>query len=81
VKFCGLNAVRGKRGLKLEKSGLVSRRQLDVRRMMIVRTTMLVSVLNGGVASLNSLLREWEIAAGDCVEIGRGTDLHDRLTS
>ncbi len=36
---------------------------------MVGRATVLIGVFNGGVTSLNSLLREWDIAARDSVEI------------
>ncbi len=67
---------------QLFKRMLVAGRQVDVGRVMVGRATELISVFNGGVASLNSLLRDWDIAAGDGVEVGL-TDLggHDNLTS
>jgi hypothetical protein len=37
--------------------------------MLVDRTTVLVGVFNGGVAGLNCLLREGEIAARDGVQI------------
>jgi hypothetical protein len=51
--------------------------------MVVVRATELESVLNGGVAGLNSLVREWEIAAGDRVQVrlAEVLGLHDVLTS
>lgn len=44
---------------------------------MVFGTTMEIGMFNGGMASLNSLLREWDVAARDCVQIGfRFADLH-----
>jgi hypothetical protein len=43
---------------------------------MVVRATELERVFESGVAGLNSLVREWEIAAGDRVEIGLAGNLH-----
>jgi hypothetical protein len=42
---------------------------MDVRRMMIGWATIFVCMLNSGMPGLNSLLREWEIAARNGVEI------------
>ena len=36
---------------------------------MIGSSTVLEAVLNGGVTSLNCLLREGEIAASDCIKV------------
>jgi hypothetical protein len=51
--------------------------------MVVGRATELIGVFNGGVAGLNSLLREWEIAARDRVQIRlvEVLGLHDVLTS
>ena len=47
---------------------------------MVERTTELIGVLKSGMGCLHSLLREWEIAAGDCVQISLGNlGLHDNL--
>jgi len=50
---------------------------------MVFRTTMSVSVFHSSVSGLDSLLREWDVAARDGVQIGLGRDLglHDELTS
>jgi len=55
--------------------------QVQVRGVMVRRAAILVGVFNGGVASLNSLLREWDIAARDGVQVGLGGNLrlHDVL--
>jgi hypothetical protein len=55
---------------------------MDQRGVVVGRATELESVLNGGMASLNSLVREWEIAAGDRVQERLGMDLglHGFLT-
>jgi hypothetical protein len=42
---------------------LVSDRQMDVGRVMVVGATELIGVFYGGVACLNSLLREGEIGS------------------
>lgn len=51
--------------------------------MVVGRTTVGVSVFKGSVASLNGLLREWEVAARDGVEVVMITDLglHDDFLS
>lgn len=56
---------------RLELSDVASS-HMDERGVVIDRTAEGVSVFNGGVASLNSLLREWDIAAGDCVQVRLG---------
>lgn len=38
--------------------------------MVVSRATVLIGVFNGGMAGLNSLLRAWDVAARDCVQIG-----------
>jgi len=62
---------------------LVSNRQVNVGGVMVGRTAVKVSVFKGGVAGLHSLLREWDVAARDGVQIGLGVfadlRLHDGL--
>ena len=55
---------------------------MDQCGMVVGRATELESVLNGGVAGLNSLVREWEIAAGDRVQVrlAEVLGLHDVLS-
>lgn len=58
-----------KAGTDQLKMRLVAGCQSDVRRVFVGRTTEEIGVFNGGVASLNCLLREWEIAVRDCVKV------------
>lgn len=62
---------------------LVANGQRDVAWVMVGRATEGVSVFNGGMAGLNGLVREWDIAAGDAVQIRLAGNLgvHDCLTS
>lgn len=48
---------------------LVLDREVNVRRMVVHRTAIRISVFNCGVAGLNRLLREWEVSARDGVEV------------
>jgi hypothetical protein len=80
VELCRGNPLIVESSAQRFKPMLVSDRQVDVGGMTVGWATKLVGVFNGGMASLNSLLREGEIAAGDCVEIGLGDlGLHDGL--
>lgn len=45
------------------KMTLIACSQMDVGRMVVRRTTMLVGVFKGGMAGLDGLLRERQIAA------------------
>ena len=66
---------------KLFQLVLVANGEVNVRGMVVGRTTIGVGVLHGGMACLDSLLREWDIAARDCVEVVfGGLGLHDKLT-
>jgi hypothetical protein len=82
MKLCRGDASIVETGTQLFKRMLVAGRQVDVGRVMVGGATELIGVFNGGVASLNSLLRDWEISAADGVEVGLA-DLgsHDNLTS
>jgi hypothetical protein len=81
VELGGVDPVTVKLRAQLFKRVLVSSRQGNERGVMIVWTTMLVGVFEGGMTGLHSLLREGKISAGDGVEVGLGVvDLHDRLT-
>jgi hypothetical protein len=83
MKFRGGNSGFVQRRTQSFKRMLVAGRKIDVARMVVGRATELESVFNGGVAGLNSLLREWEIAAGDRVQVrlAEVLGLHDVLTS
>lgn len=60
---------------------LVTNGEVDVRGMVVGGATELIGVFDGCVRSLNGLLREWEIAARDRVQVGLGNlGLHDKLT-
>lgn len=72
------NALLVQDATKLLELVLVSNGQVDVGRVMVVRATMLVGVLNGGMCCLNRLLRERNVAAGDSVQVSLGWNLlHD----
>lgn len=46
---------------------LVACCQVNVRGMVVGRATVCVGVLHGGMAGLDSLLREWDVAARDAI--------------
>jgi hypothetical protein len=48
---------------------LITRSEMDVGGMVVGRATVLIGVLNGSVASLNSLVRDGDIAARDGVQV------------
>ena len=54
---------------ELRQLVLIAGSQVDVRGVVVGRATVEVSVFNGRMASLNRLLREWEIAARDGVQV------------
>lgn len=64
------------------KPRFVSDRQMDVGRVEVGRAAKLVGVLDGSMRCLNGLLREWDVAARDGVEVVLGEVLgfHDGLT-
>lgn len=66
---------------QLLKPQLVAVCQVDVGRVMVRGTAMLVSVFKGGVASLDRLLRERDVPARDGIQIGFGGRdlLHGKL--
>lgn len=51
--------------LQFLELSFVSGGKVDVRRMVVGRATVEIRVLDGGMASLHGLLREWDIAARD----------------
>lgn len=51
---------------------LVTDGEVDVRGMVVGRATELIGVFDGCVRSLNGLLREWDIAARDRVQVRLG---------
>lgn len=57
-------------GFKLR---FVANRQMDVGGMIVGRATVEIGVFNGGVTGLNSLLREWDVAARDGVQVRLGS--------
>jgi hypothetical protein len=82
MEFRGWNSGFVQRRTQSFKRMLVAGRKIDVARMVVGRATELIGVFNSGVAGLNSLLREWEIAAGDRVQVRLEVlGLHDGLTS
>ncbi len=80
MKLCGLDASSMQRRLELVKRSDVPTGQMNVGRVMVRRSTIGVSMFKGSVASLNSLLREWEVAARDGVKVVL-VNLHDCLIS
>jgi hypothetical protein len=62
---------------------LVPDREMNVAWVVVGRATVLIGVFDSRMCSLNSLLREWEIAARDRVQVvlGKVLGLHDGLTS
>lgn len=57
---------------------LVANRQVDVGRVVVGRATELIGVFNGSMCRLNSLLREWDVAARDRVQVVLGNlGVHD----
>ena len=77
VEFSGLNTVTMQICAKSLKRRGIASRQVNVRRMVVTGTTIFVGIFNGRMACLNSLLREWDIAAGDRVQVRFLADLHD----
>ncbi len=63
------------RALQFLELSFVSGSKVDVRRMVVDRTTVEIRVLDGSMASLHGLLREWDIAARDGIKVGFA--LHD----
>jgi hypothetical protein len=51
------------------EANFIANRQVDITGMVIGWATKLVGVFDGGVGSLNGLLREWDIAARDGVQV------------
>jgi hypothetical protein len=81
-KFGSRNADRGKTRAKLDQLMLITNGEVNVGRVMISRTAELVGVLDGSMRCLNSLLREWNVATRDGVEIvlRKGLGRHNDLT-
>jgi hypothetical protein len=80
VEFGGLDALFVQREAQQLKRLSVTSRQVDQRRVVVVRATELKCIFESGMAGLNSLVREGEISAGDGVEIGLAGNLqHDNL--
>lgn len=69
MKFRRSNACRVKGITQHFEASLVANRQMDVRGMVIGGATILVGMFNGGVGSLNGLLREWDIAARNGIQV------------
>lgn len=69
VELGGVDLVEVQARLELDQLVLVSNGEVNVRRVVIGRSAVLVGVFNRRVSSLDSLLREWEVAAGDGVEV------------
>jgi hypothetical protein len=76
VELGSWDSILIERGAKLFQLLLVSNGEMDVRRMMVSRATKSVCVFDGGMASLNSLLREWDVSARDGVQVGFGNLQH-----
>lgn len=69
VEFGRANTCRMKCITQHFEASLVANRQVDITGVVIGGATKLISVFNGGVAGLNRLLREREIAARDGVKV------------
>ena len=54
---------------KFYKLLLVANSQMDNARMVVGRATVLIGVFNCGMCALNSLLRDWDVAARDGVQV------------
>jgi hypothetical protein len=82
MEFSCVVVKRMQLGLELVQLLLIANGEVDVRRVVIGRSAVLVGVLNGCMGSLNSLLREWDIAAGDGVQVVLLSDsrFHDRCS-
>ena len=85
VKVRGFDTVGFKNRPKCIKLLLVANGQVNVRGMMVGRSTEEICVLYGSMCRLNSLLRDRNVAARDCVQVRLGSaDLqifrHDVLT-
>jgi hypothetical protein len=59
---CG-NSRKVQARTKLLQLTLILDGEVDIGRMVVRRPTELIGVLDAGMGSLNSLLREWEVAA------------------
>ena len=81
VKVGCLNADGFKIRPKSFKLSLVADGQMNVRGMVIARATVEISVLNSSVRGLNSLVRDRNVAAADCIKVGLGNlGVHDVLS-
>ena len=60
---------------------LITRSEMDVGGMVVVRATVLIGVFNGSMRCLNGLVRDGDIAARDGIQVRLGENLlHDVLT-
>lgn len=75
MELGGGNSGLFKRMTQLFKLGLVAMSQVDVGRMVVNRTTILVGVFKGGMAGLDGLLRERDIPARNGIQVSFGRDL------
>jgi hypothetical protein len=83
VELGGTNTVRMQASTQTLKLLLVPDREMNVAWVVVGRATVLIGVFDSRMCSLNSLLREWEIAARDRVQVVlvEVLGLHDVLTS
>lgn len=84
VELSGLNASGVQQVLAGFESLLVSNRQVEIGGVVVGWATVCVGVLDSSMPGLDGLLREWEIAAGDCVQVRLGCEVdlllgHDAL--
>ena len=79
MEFGCSDATRVRHITKLLKSSLVTNGQVDAGGMIVRRSTKLIGVFDCGVSCLHYLLRDWDVAARDDVQIDfglRGLLLH-----
>jgi hypothetical protein len=81
VEFSGRDASLIQGGAQLLQLSFVSDREMDVGRVEVRWTTVLIGMFNSCVGSLNGLLREWNVAAGDGIKVVLRNLLHDDLSS
>lgn len=78
MKFSRLNTLIVKRAAQPLEMILVSNSQVNVRGVVVLRSTEVIGVLNGSMPGLDGLLRLGNVSARDGVQIRFGNlRLHD----
>jgi len=81
VKFGRVDTCALKARTKIRQLTLITNSNVDVRGVLVSGATKEIRVFDCCVCSLHGLLREWDIAARDGVEVMcGGLGLHDKLT-